>query len=178
MLEVVAAAFVASVCSFGWHVQARPPRPRGSIPRLTHGLRGMRATWVHSFQTPRSSTEKCSPAQVRTGRDPGSSAPCEGLSSDPGDWAMRTGLDSRRSRNGLEDPAVDAIPLAQAQRWWSTALHDLTVGCSAIGIAQKAWLARSSVGGNTTAVSEPGDSAAADMQTASLLLRTVDKTIS
>ncbi len=92
---------------------------------------------------------------------------------------MRTGLDCSKVATDSRILQSDGpIPLAQAQRWWSTALHDLTVGCSAIGIAQKAWLARSSVGGNTTAVSEPGDSAAADMQTASLLLRTVDKTIS
>jgi hypothetical protein len=52
----------------------------------------------------------------------------------------------------------------------SNALHDLTVGCDAIALAQNAYLVSPSTEANNAAVSGPADSAAADMQAASSLL--------
>jgi hypothetical protein len=118
------------------------------------------------------------PCSSTNGPDPGSSLPCAGLSGDPGDWAMRTGLDCPKVTTDVRTLQSDGpIPLAQAQRWWSTALEDLTLGCHAIEQAQRAWLANSPVGEHTSA-SEPGDVAAAYMQTANMLLRRVSTTVS
>ncbi len=113
------------------------------------------------------------------GPDPGSSAPCEGVSGNPGDWALSTSLDCSKVMIDVSPlRSVGPIPLAQAQPWWSSALQNLTLGCSAIGLAQKGWLADSASGGTTAVVTEPGDVAATDMETASALLRRVDRTVS
>jgi hypothetical protein len=118
------------------------------------------------------------PCSSTNGPDPGNSLPCEGLSGDPGDWAMRTGRDCPKVTADVNTLQRDApIPLAQAQHWWSTALEDLTLGCRAIGLAQSAWVA-SSTGGRTAAVPETGNAAAAYMQAANTLLRRVDATVS
>ena len=65
------------------------------------------------------------------------------------------------------------IPLVQAENLISTALHDLTLGCGAIALAQNAYLVSPSTEANNAAVSDPADSAAAEMETASILFHRV-----
>jgi hypothetical protein len=108
------------------------------------------------------------------GPDEGSSQPCEGVSSDPGDWAMRTSQDCPRVIMDVRTVRSDGpIPLVQAENLLSTALHDLTLGCGAIALAQNAYLVSPATEANNAAASDPADSAAADMQAASSLLHRV-----
>jgi hypothetical protein len=87
---------------------------------------------------------------------------------------MRTSQDCPRVIVDVEVLRTDGrIPLMQAENWLSTALQELTLGCGAIALAQNAYLVSPSTEANNGSVSEPADSAAADMQAANTLLHRV-----
>jgi hypothetical protein len=92
---------------------------------------------------------------------------------------MRTSQDCPRVIMDVGTMRSDGpIPLVQAENLLSTVLHDLTLGCSAIALAQNAYLVSPSTEANNAAVSDPADSAAADMQAASTLLHRVGNALS
>jgi hypothetical protein len=160
--------------SFTFAVSAQASAPRWAHPKaeawLVTNAQDVGAL-LSDFQVVYGEMQTCSGTD---GPDPGSSEPCEGVSSDPGDWAMRTSQDCPRAIMDVGTVRSDGpIPLVQAENLMSTALHDLTLGCGAIALAQNAYLVSPSTEANNAAVSDPADSAAAEMETASTLLHRV-----
>jgi hypothetical protein len=177
LLSVLAVAIV-SMSSFTFAGFAHASTPRWAHPKaeawLVMNARDMGAL-LSDFQVVYGEMQTCSSTN---GPDRGSSEPCEGVSSDPGDWAMRTSRDCPRVIMDVGTMQSDGpIPLVQAENLLSTALHELTLGCGAIALAQNAYLVSPATEANNQAVSDPADSAAADVQAASTLLQRVDNAL-